>query len=191
MEGGRDIPAAGVVADNRRRGQRGVRGEEILVTVGATAVAHEDPAPRHQTPAGLVPVAGRAGDRHAPRAAALPADRQPPEAAPLGHRFPGLGQPAALHPGPALTAVARRRGEQVGIRMEFADQGQPGVMVAGEARHRVRAIAGVADEHEGPPGEAQQEHARQPALVRLCSIYGPPPNMLMCRGRKTGRFSAS
>src|SRR5205085_11696969 len=155
FKSGLDIPAAGVVADHRPGAEARIGGEEVFVAVRALPVPDEHPPDRHQSPAGLVPVAGALGRLYPAGTAAVPGDRPPAEAPPPGDRLARLGQAAALDPRPALAPVARRRLEQVGVGVELADQGQARAMPPGEAGHLVGAVAGVADEEERAAGEAQ------------------------------------
>src|SRR5581483_2628402 len=149
--------------------------EEVLVAVAARAVPDEHPAQRYQPGPRPVPVAGAAGGLHPPRAAAVPADRQPAEAAPPFDGLAGPGQGAALDPRPAPAGVARGRLVQVGVGVQLADQRQAGAVAVAEAGDRVGAVARVADEQEGATGEAQQQQSQQPAHQLRRGAVGPPP----------------
>lgn len=80
-----------------------------------------------------------------------------------GDRLTRLEQALALHPRPALARVGRRRLEQVGVGAELADQREAGAVVVAEAGDLMRAVARIADEHEGTAGETDQEQAQEPA----------------------------
>ncbi len=113
LEGGLDVPAAGVGLDDPPHVERRVGRVEVLVAVRAVAVADEGPADRDQALALLVPVAGAGGRLDAARPAAVPGDRHPP---PSGRRLDGLArlrQPRPLDPRTPQAAVGRaaaRRG---------------------------------------------------------------------------------
>ena len=68
----------------------------------------------------------------------------------------GLGEPLALDARPSLTGVRRRRGEEVGVGMEFADECQAVAVAVAEAGDFMASIGGIAGEDEGAIGEADQ-----------------------------------
>jgi len=62
LEGHFDAPTAGEEADDLIRTQGGIGRIKVLVAMGALHIVDENPADRHQSPTGLVPVTGVADE---------------------------------------------------------------------------------------------------------------------------------
>ncbi len=111
MEGGLDIPASGVGADDGSGGQARIGTKEVFVAMGPVPIVDEYPAQGYQPSAGPVPVPGIRHHVDTTLAAAVAAHGQP---LPRGvrHRLLRLGQGLALDTGASLAALRRRRFKQ-------------------------------------------------------------------------------
>src|SRR5207253_5621334 len=126
-----------------------------------------------QTLTGLVPVACTRHYFHVANATSVPGHLRQFGTPRAGHHSLRLRQFLPLDSRTAVARVGRRRLEQVGIRVELADQVQPAIQSAAllaallttllgtEASQFVRSIVPVTAEHEGPlPEPAQQQAAK-------------------------------
>lgn len=80
----------------------------------------------------------------------------------------------ALEARAALAGVRRGRVEQVGVRVQLADQRQPGAVAATEPRDLVGSVARIPGEHEGAAREPDQEQAQQRTYDPRRGAVRPP-----------------